>query len=149
MFASEILQQFLDDMGNAVMRDRFEDYAAQVHLPFHLQTTAVNIVVSTIDDLQDGFDDFVDMLASQGVTDLIRTVRRAGFDEAGGLCGIYETNLLSRGTRVVPNFFSHICLQRIDGTWKTTEIRNTTSDTRWPILIPKVDPDLSTLEHLT
>lgn len=145
---AEILQRYLDDVGAAVMRDRFEDYAARVHLPFNLVTTAANIVVSSVEDLHDGFDDFVDMLASQGVTDLIRGARHAEFDAEGGICGVYETNLLNRGTRVVPSFYSQICLRRIDGTWKATMIRNTTSDTRWPILIPKVDPDLSTLESL-
>ena len=71
MLARSILQSYLDEVGAAVLAERFDLYSAHVQLPLSILTSSANLTVSTVEDLQDGFDDFVDMLQSHGVTDMI------------------------------------------------------------------------------
>jgi len=138
MQAKEILQQFLDEVGNAVMRDLFEDYSAHVHLPLSILTSAANLSVETQEDLRDGFDDFTEMLRSRGCTDMLRIVMDAWFEGPETIVGIYETNLIDGTQHVVPQFYSKMWLGRFDGVWQTTKIHNTTQDQRWPILLTQV-----------
>lgn len=138
MSAEAIVQQYLDVVGDAVMARRFEDYSARIQLPFNIVTSAANLFVKDLADLEDGFDDFIDMLASQRVDNMIRVVKEAQLHGRDDISGIYETNLLSGSTRVVPAFFSRIWLHRFDGVWKATKIRNTTRDSRWPIQLHNV-----------
>jgi hypothetical protein len=120
------------------MADRFDDYQAHIHMPFNLVTSAANLFVTDLADLESGFGDFVDMLASQRVDAMIRVVKEARRHGPDEVSGIYETNLLAGGRRVVPAFFSRIWLHRFDGVWKATKIRNTTRDNRWPIQLHNV-----------
>lgn len=141
MLADRVLQTYLDEMGDFVMRDRFEAYATRVRLPLHILTSNANLTVATIDDLQDGFDDFVEMIQSRNVTDMLRIVMAAAFDGPDQLVGIYETNLLNGQDHVVPPFYSKMWLIRNDdGIWQATKIHNTTRDTRWPMLLTRVKP---------
>lgn len=138
--AEDTLQHFLDRMGQAVMQERFDDYAEGVHLPFFILTSAVSLTVTTIEDLRDGFDDFVEMIQSRGVTDMIRTVIAARAESPGRIVGIYRTRLEGDAGLVLPEFYSRMWLERVDGVWKATKIHNTTADTRWPMLMSRVAP---------
>jgi hypothetical protein len=140
MPATEILQQYLDLMSDSVLRGNFEAYAAHIDLPFNLVTSSASLYVETMEDMQDGFDDFVDMIESQGVTALIRIAKGASFDGNDMITGWYETNLLKGAQRIVPAFFSKVWLRNVDGVWKASKITNTTKDDRWPIQIFKVEP---------
>ena len=139
MLATEILQSYLDKMGKAVMDERFEAYAAGVRLPLNLMTSSANLTIATLDDLIDGFDDFCDMIQSQGVTYMVRLVHEARFAGPAEIVGVYQTDLL-KGTRpVVPTFYSKMWLGCFDGVWQATKIHNTTRTARWPILSHQVD----------
>jgi hypothetical protein len=140
MRADSILQTYLDRMSDLVLRERFEDYCAHVRLPLGILTSSANLTVATIADLQDGFDDFVEMIQSRGVTDMLRIVMDATFDGPDRIVGIYETNLLDGSRPVVPTFYSKIWLSLHDGVWQATKIHNTTRDTRWPLLLTRVQP---------
>lgn len=142
-----ILQAYLDDIGAAVLTERFEDYAARVHLPLSILTSAASLKVATLDDLQDGFDDFIEMLQSQGVTDMIRTVKAAVFQGNDHIVGIYETRLLAERRQVVPTFHSKMWIGCYDGVWKAIKIHNTTKETRWPLLLTRLTFDPWTIEE--
>jgi hypothetical protein len=136
-----ILQTYLDDVGAAVMNDRFDIYASRIQLPLSLLTSSANITVSCPDDLQDGFDDFVDMMRSQGVTAMIRTVKQARFMGNQHIVGIYETRMMGHDRQVLPTFHSKMWITSQDGTWKAIKIHNTTKDSRWPMLYTRLDAD--------
>lgn len=139
MFANEILQRFLDEMGEAVMTERFEAYHAGVELPLSIVTSTANLIIETVEDLVEGFDDFCDIIQSQGVTDMPRRVMEARFDGEDRIVGIYETNLMNGAHRVVPTFYSKMWLRRVDGVWQANRIQNTTRNARWPILLYQVE----------
>jgi len=139
MDAAEILQRFVNHMGDAVMTEQFEPYLAGVHLPLNIVTSSANLTVDTVEDLVDGFDDFCDMMQSLGVSDMVRTVMEARFDGTDQIVGIYETNLMNGNRHVVPPFFSKIWIGRHDGVWQASKIHNTTYNARWPIPMHQVE----------
>ncbi len=95
MLPKTILQTFLDDIGETVMGERFEDYTARIELPLTILTSSASLKITTVEDLQDGFDAFVEMLRSIGVTDMVRTVSNARFQGNDHVVGIYETRLMN------------------------------------------------------
>lgn len=140
MHATEILQKFLDDIGNAVMQERFEDYCAAIRLPLNILTVSASLNITTVEDLQDGFDDFTDMIQSRGISTMIRVVMDAWFETPDEIIGIYETNLMKSDAHAVPRFYSKMWLGRFEGAWQTTKIHNTINDSRWPILMTNIQP---------
>ena len=137
---AKVLQHYLDHMGNAVMQERFDDYSAGILLPLSILTSAASITVATVEELQDGYDDFIDMIQSRGITEMVRTVIEAREDGPHGIVGVYSTRLEQAGQLVVPEFYSRMWLRRIDGVWKAEKIHNTTLDPRWPLLLNRVPP---------
>lgn len=138
--AASILQTYLDDMGDFVMRERLDEYCARVRLPLSIVTSSANLTIATVEDLQDGFDDFVEMIQSRGITEMCRSVEQAVFDGPDQIIGVYKTDLMDGSRHVMPTFYSKMWLGRYDGTWKATKISNTTNDTRWPLLLTRIQP---------
>lgn len=140
MQAEPILQDYLDRMSQAVMEADFETYAAGVALPFHLVTTANSMVVTTQDDLRDGFDSYVGMLRVQQATSYHQIADRAWFIDEALLSGHYVTNILNMTHRIVPAFTSQIVLRWSDGiAWRAASIANGTRNATWPIHSVAVD----------
>jgi hypothetical protein len=138
MQARDILQSYLDDMRDIVMREQFEAYAARIQLPLNLLTSSANITVRTLADLQDGFDDFTEMMQSLGVTDMNRTVKLARFIGNDHVVGIYETRLMKGASLALPPFHSKMWVGSYDGVWKAVKIHNTTKEPRWPMLYTRL-----------
>ena len=138
MRATSILQNYLDDLGHAVMTERFEDYASRILLPLNILTSSANMTVSTVADLEDGFDEFCEMILSLGVTDLIRAVKVARFHGNDHVVGIYETRMLNGRRQVLPSFHSKMWIGTYDGIWKAIKIHNTTKDAHWPMLYTRL-----------
>ena len=142
MQPTTILQVYLDEIGRAVMAERFDDYASRVQLPLRILTSSANLRIDTIEDLQDGFDDFVEMLQSNGVTDMVRTVKAAVFQGNTHVVGIYETRLMAEAVQVLPSFHSKMWIGCYDGVWKAVKIHNTTNEARWPMRLTRLSPEL-------
>lgn len=138
MRAEAILQDYLDILADAVLRDDWETYASRVRLPFQLITERAAIQVLGEDELQDGFDAFVDMIRSQRVTHYVRTVTSAAQLSATAISGTYTTEILADGKRVVQPFQSRIIVRLRDGIWQATSISNNIMNPRWPVLLPVV-----------
>lgn len=141
MRASTILQSYLDEMGKAVMNEWFEVYAAQIELPLNIVTSAANLTIRTREDLEDGFDEFVEMIRSQGVTDILRTVQAATFQGNEHIVGVYETRLMAGEKLAMPIFHSKMWIGCYDGVWKAVKIHNTTNEARWPLLLTRLTTD--------
>lgn len=141
MPATEIMQAYIDDLGRAVMSERFEVYAARIQLPLFILTSAASLTISTLADLEDGFDDYVDMIQSLGVTDMVRTVKMARFIGNDHVVGIYDTRLMDGPRQVLPTFHSKMWISAYDGVWKAIKIHNTTKDSRWPMLLTRLADD--------
>jgi hypothetical protein len=138
MPAKDILQSYLDDMGDIVLRERFEDYAARIQLPLNIITASASLTVRTLKDLEDGFDDFNDMIQSLGVTAMLRTAKVARFVGNDHVIGIYDTRLMRGPRQVLPTFHSKMWIGTYDGLWKAIRIQNTTNDARWPMLYTRL-----------
>lgn len=141
MLASTILQRYLDEMGQAVMDERLDDYIARIQLPLRILTSSASLTVSTLDDLADGFDDFVEMIRSHGVTDMRRTVKAATFQGNDHVVGIYETRLMAGNRLALPVFHSKMWIGCYGGIWKAIKLHNTTNEARWPMLLTRLSPE--------
>lgn len=138
MPARETLQSYLDDMKDIVMHERFEAYAARIQFPLNILTSSARITVRTLEDLQDGFDDFTEMMQSLAVTDMVRTVKVAVYIGNDHVVGIYETRLLSEDRLALPPFHSKMWIGIYDSVWKAVKIHNTTKEPRWPMLYTRL-----------
>lgn len=122
------------------MQERFDDYCARVRLPLNIVTSAANLTIASVEDLMDGFDDFVAMIHSRGVTSMIRPVMGAAFDGPDRIVGVYETRLMDGQRMAMPQFYSKMWIGQFDGVWQATKIHNTTYDPRWPLMLTRVKP---------
>jgi hypothetical protein len=138
MLAKDILQLYLDQMGDIVMHERFEDYCSRIQLPLSILTSSANLKINTLAELEDGFDEFTDMIHSLGVTDMVRTVKGAAFKGNDHIVGVYETRLMKQDRLALPRFHSKMWIGCYDGVWKAIRIHNTTKDTRWPMLMTRL-----------
>jgi hypothetical protein len=129
MLASEILQNFVTRMADAVVSGRFEIYSAGIQLPFSILTSAASLNVTTIDDLEEGFDEFTDMVLSRGVTKIVQTVKYAAFERNDRIVGIHQTKLMDGAHQVLPDYYSKMWITNFDGVWKATKTHNTTKMT--------------------
>lgn len=139
MIAHRILQDYLDAVGRAVMEDDFATYADHVSIPFVLATAATTLVIKSVEELEHGFDSFVEMIESQGVTDYVRVIESAVMSDDGLISGRYVTHLLSDGTPKHPPFTSRIGLRLEDDRWRAVTIANDLTNARWPIILNELD----------
>lgn len=139
-----ILQTFLDDMAKAVMEGDFPTYRRSTCLPFHLITHDSNIVVTTEEDLRQGFESFRSLLQTQRVTDYIRLVESVQRLDDTLITGRYVSHLIAGAMRVVPPFHSQITLRLSDDRWQAASITNALANSRWPVQVlsvPQTDPE--------
>lgn len=141
MTAQETLQRFLDDVALALASGNSDRYRACVELPLLIVTSAATLLVRTEDELVEGFDELSDMLCCRGATEIRLSELQARFDGHDRLIGVYESRYLCDGRPLVPTFYSRIWLVRRDGAWRATRVHNTTSETRWPILLTRMETD--------
>lgn len=141
MRANTILQAYLDEMAKIVMNEWFDAYAARVQLPLSILTSSANITVTTRTDLEDGFDDFIEMIRSHGVTHMQRAVQAATFQGNDHIVGVYETRLLAGEKLALPVFHSKMWIGCYDGVWKAIKIHNTTNEARWPMLLTRLSTE--------
>lgn len=148
MRATTILQAYLDEMGKAVMNEWFDVYASRIQLPLSILTSSANLTVRTLADLEEGFDEFVEMIRIRGVTDMLRTVQAATFQGNDHIVGVYETRLMAGDKLALPVFHSKMWIGCYDGAWKAIKIHNTTDEARWPMLLTRLDRDIWLTEEL-
>lgn len=148
MRATTILQAYLDEMGKAVMNEWFDVYASRIQLPLSILTSSANLTVRTLADLEEGFDEFVEMIRIRSVTDMLRTVQAATFQGNDHIVGVYETRLMAGDKLALPVFHSKMWIGCYDGAWKAIKIHNTTDEARWPMLLTRLDRDTWLTEEL-
>lgn len=133
-----VLQSYLDDLAEIVMRQDWPGYRARVCLPFQLVTHTANLTITTDEDLRLGFDRFAETLRIQRITDLVRLVEGAEQLDEALITGRYVTHMLAGANRVLPPFRSQMTLRLDAGAWRAASITNALANSRWPILIPQI-----------
>ncbi len=133
--AADILQDYLDRMGLAMLAGDFEIYRAGVLLPFHLETGSGQMIVATEEELRIGFDTFLSLLRNSVVTDYIRIVSEAELLKPGVIRGQYTSHLMSNSQRILPPHDSMMILRQSaqDQVWRCSEIRSSITASQWPI----------------
>jgi hypothetical protein len=96
------------------------------------------LTFATPDDIRGVFDDFVQLLRSQRVTDFIRLVDTAFMIDVDLISARYVTHLLSGGHRIIDPMRSSIDLRLEGDRWRAASIANALSHSRWPGLMPRL-----------
>lgn len=141
MDATRILQDYLDEVGKAVLTGDWDSYRDGVCLPCHIISRDESKVVQTEDDLRAGFDQFCDTLRRQHVTDYIRLVESAARLDGALLSGKYVSHVLAGGQRVVPPFKTQMTLRLVGNRWRAASVTNDLANSRWPLVRLAVHPD--------
>ncbi len=142
MEAPDILQSYLDEVGNSVMSDDWQGYQPCVHLACELVSYDGSHFITTEAELRDGFEKFRDMLRFYRVTDFIRLTEEAVLAE-DVIADSYVSHLISTGHRLLEPFRPQITLCYIEGRWHGTSVTNGLSSSRWATMLspsPEFDP---------
>ena len=143
MPAMQLVQSYLDDVGNAVLLGDWDTYRNHVALPFTLITETATMGVETEEDLRKGFDSFHDMMKFQHVTQYVRLVDSAIDLDESLISGRYVSHFIAGSHRIIPPFRSAITLRLIGNSWRAVAITNSISNMQWPIQVPRVDQPLT------
>jgi hypothetical protein len=141
MHATEILQNFLDQVGRAVLADDWDTYRDGICLPCHIISYDESKVVTTVEDLKAGFDIFRDTLRAQRVTDYIRLVEGAHQLDRSLISGRYVTHLIADSHRLLPPFWSEMTLRLVGNSWRAASVTNALANSRWPLVRLELKPE--------
>lgn len=141
MDAANILQEFLDQIGAAMLADDWLTYRDGIFLPCHIISHDETKVVATEEDLKAGFDQFYATLQAQRVTDYVRLVESAALLEATLIAGDYTTHLIAGGQRAMPPFKSQMTLRLVGNRWRAASVTNVLANSRWPLVRLALHPD--------
>ena len=134
MHASAILQDYLDEVGRTVMADDWDAYRLCVDLPCQIISAHESKVVSTVEDLKIGFEEFRNTLRTQRVTDYVRLVETAVQMDRELISGRYVSHLIAGSHRLIHPFRSEITLRLIGNIWRAVSVTNTLANSRWPLM---------------
>jgi len=141
MQATGIAQAYLDEVGAIVLSDDWAAYCDCICRPFELVTHAETLVFPTPDDIRRIYDGFTSLLRSQRVTDFIRLVDSAHQIDRDLITARYTTHLMSGSHRIMAPVQSGITLRLEGNRWRAASITNAVSNSRWPLLLPRLDPE--------
>ena len=141
MQTKAIAQAYLDEVAALVLAQDWTGYCDCMCQPFHLVTHAETLIFPTLDDLRIGYDRFVGLLRSQRVTDFIRLVESAEQIDRDMITARYTTHLMSGGTRIMEPVVSGITLRLEGNRRRAASITNAVSNSRWPLLMPRLGQD--------
>ena len=141
MQATDILQTYLDVVSRAVLTDDWDAFCNSISLPCHIITLNEDKIVTKVEDLKAGFDQFVDSLRAQRVTHYIRLVESATLQESDVISGHYITHLIAGSIRVMQPLRSKITLQLIGNRWCAVSVSTVLTISRWPLVQLEINPD--------
>lgn len=134
-----IVQDWLNLTSAGFLENDFATYRSYMQFPVSITTDGGgNWLIGDDVTLQKGFDAWIDMMQSQRVTDLVRSVRNCEILDDGDLWARYTTELLRNAVRVVPAYDSLLRLRNVDGVWKCTMVMSGLSNPTWPVIVPRV-----------
>lgn len=141
MQATAIAQSYLDEVAAIVMADDWEAYCESISRPFLLITHTETLSFATPDDIRGIYDNFRLLLLGQRVTDFIRLVNSAQLIDQNLISARYVTHLMSGSLRIMEPVQSSISLRLEGNRWRAASIINAVSNSRWPLLMPKLGED--------
>lgn len=125
------LQAWLDNLVDSFIANDEDRFIGMYSLPFSVITAETTMIASDEQDLRVAFREYVATIREQGVTDLIRIAQQTTMIEPTLAVGVYETNLLRRGQRLIPPYTSAVSLRKEGDIWQATSMMNAISHNDW------------------
>lgn len=115
---------FLEDISECFTKRDFSQWQARIVYPFTLVTASGPLAISGDSDLRATFEMYLISYDAMRLDEMVHTPRSLQDCKDGTWIGTYETNLLSKGTRVVAPFTSSALMVREAGAFKMMSILN-------------------------
>lgn len=135
--AITVYQEFLDHMGEALIRRDAEAFLRHIFLPHKILTENDVVEIDTKEVAEMHFKGFADALSAQRIDAYSRVAHGARFEGDTRIVGHHETFMTSSGKLVVPAFFNDMEMELRDGVWGSTRTRHHTRYVRWPHVLPR------------
>ncbi|MFN0113364.1 MAG: hypothetical protein ACKVPY_01660 [Paracoccaceae bacterium] len=131
-------QSWLDRITRSYIYLDFDSYAASVDFPFVLMTAGATFVLTSPNQLREGFEQFTSTLRALNASDVVSSASALSPVGPELLVGRYETSILRDAVRLFDPVVSIVTLRRSGGIWKAISIANTMTNNRWPIDLPRL-----------
>ncbi|GAB5445344.1 hypothetical protein [Gymnodinialimonas sp.] len=135
--AITIYQEFLDDMGEALISRDADAFVRRIFLPHAIITEDDTVEFDTRAAARQHFEGFSGALAAQGVDDYTRVARAARFESDTHIVGQHDSFMSSGGKLVVPPFSNEMEIILRDGIWGATKIQHKARYVKWPHVLPR------------
>ncbi|MGR3270383.1 hypothetical protein DU478_17200 [Thalassococcus profundi] len=135
---SQIFQDWLDAVGDAMLKGDYARFASHIALPLKIRTKTTEMQIGSDADLRMGFDAWDAMLKAQNATDMNRRAHDAQMTGDGLLIGLYSTRILRGTVPVVPVFESTAALRRVGTEWRAIALESGVQNRQWPFDLPRI-----------
>ncbi len=122
--AKIMFQTWLDRVADFVFADDFESWADAMALPLLVISATDTSRIATKVLLRAKYDLWRNLFAVQRVTHMIRIAHAAAHVTDTRIAGVYSTELLSNGQRVMLPFESTMTLDWQDDRWRASALRS-------------------------
>ncbi|WP_342070453.1 hypothetical protein [Yoonia algicola] len=141
--AELFFQEWLDEVAAAFFDERFDLYENAVSLPLEIVSERRASTIGTQDGLKLKFDQWVSMMQTHRVTDMIRIARGVTRLSPDRIVGDYDTEILSNGARVMPAFSSSMMLEKQGNIWRAVRVTTGMTQDQWPLFFAntKIETD--------
>ena len=124
-------QAFLEDISEAFVRPDFALWQSRVRLPLSLVTATGPITITTQEDLEANFEQYLTACRILHLTALIRDPIDLEECNDGTVLATYRTHLISGGNRIREPYTSTALLHPDAGTWRMSAILNALGHHHW------------------
>ena len=125
--AKKIATSVLECSGSAMMRNDFSAFLGCFHIPHQIETFDGETVIRHEHELEAKFIKMRENLMKLGVTDYVRHVVAAEFQDENTISTTHETRPMSGRLLVTDPYPTYSTLQKIDGAWKVTDSKYATT----------------------
>ncbi|KUF11241.1 hypothetical protein [Pseudoponticoccus marisrubri] len=135
-FDQSTFERFLEDISEPFMTGDITRWRRRILLPFSLITQTGPVTLDSDAAVETNFHLYLEARDAMQL-DLVSRVP-LGFERCddNSVIATYKTDLLRRGTRVVPPYTASALLHHRDGRWKMSAILNALGHHHWTGLHP-------------
>ncbi|MEM6610265.1 MAG: hypothetical protein AAF689_17010 [Pseudomonadota bacterium] len=118
--AKALLQEFLDQGAAAILASDADEFFKRVSFPHILITEDSEAVYHSATELRPQFFSVSRALRGNGVTDYLRIVASAVFEDENTILGDWVTHVIRHSHRLIPPYPARARIHCKDGLWKVS-----------------------------
>ncbi len=140
MDAKVVYQAHLDRFSRAQVSGDWQHLFDYFLFPYRYETYDKTYAADTVEEAVKVFLQNLNMLKSNGMTDIVRLVQFAGYVGEDQIDGAHEVHILHNATHLMPPFISRMTLRRDGGVWKEQKTQANIAMVRGLGALPNLAP---------